>query len=55
MKLKIMQVAYSAYIKGNRFIGYFFSAVEAMAYLNELYPSEEKHIEPVFVMGEDKA
>lgn len=55
MKLKIAFVIYAAYIKGSRFIAYFETAETAMKYLNELYPTEDKHVEPMFIHGEDKA
>jgi hypothetical protein len=54
VKLEITRIAYSAYIKGNRFIAYFETAEDAMKYLNELYPTEDKHVEPVMLLGEKK-
>jgi hypothetical protein len=52
MKVKIARVIYTAYIKSNRFIAYFDDAETAMKYLAELYPREEKHVEPIFVLEE---
>ena len=54
MKLKIVKIIYCAYLKSSRFIGYFEDAETAMNFLQELYPTEEKHVEPIFVLGEEK-
>jgi len=54
MKVKIALTIYAAYIKGNRFITYFENAETAMKFLNELYPTEDKHVEPLFILMEDK-
>lgn len=54
MKLKLGKLVYSAYIKGGRFIGYFADAEFAMRWLNENYPAEEKHVEPCWVLEEEK-
>ena len=53
MKLRIARIVYAAYVKSSRFIGYFETAETAMKYLSELYATEEKHVEPLFILEED--
>jgi hypothetical protein len=53
MQVKISRVVYAGYIKDNRFIAYFDNAEFAMKYLTECYPTEEKHVEPIFVIDEN--
>lgn len=55
MKLKLSKSFYAAFIKGTRFVGYFENAELAMKWMNENYPSEEKHLEVCWVLEEDKA
>jgi hypothetical protein len=54
MNLKLGKLVYSAYIKGNRFIGYFENAEFAMRWMNENYPAEDKHVGPCWILEEDK-
>lgn len=55
MKLKLVETVYALYIKGTRFIGHFKTAEDAMEYGTGLYPTEEKHVEPIFLMEIDKS